>query len=131
MSRRTIDDLLQEARARLDRVGPEEALQAVEREGALLVDIRSELQRERDGTIPGAIYHPRNALEWRADPASDHHDPRLSGDLDRRVILFCDGGYQSSLAAATLLDLGFTRATDLEGGFVAWREADLPLEPPT
>ena len=130
MSRRTIDDLLQDARARLDRVGPQEALRAVEREGALLVDIRSELHRERDGTIPGAIHHPRNGLEWRADPASDSHDPRLSADLDRRVILVCDGGYQSSLAAATLLDLGFTRATDLEGGFAAWRDAGLPVDLP-
>lgn len=131
MARRTVDDLLQDARARLDRVGPAGAQEAVERENALLVDIRSELHRMRDGTIPGAIHHPRNALEWRADPASGHDDPRLSGDLDRRVILVCDDGYQSSLAAAALLDLGFTRATDLEGGFAAWRDADLPVEPPT
>ena len=131
MTRRTIDDLLRDARARFDRVGPREAQEAVERGGALLVDIRSELHRQRDGTIPGAIHHPRNALEWRADPASGHHDPRLSGDLDRRVILVCDGGYQSSLAAATLLDLGFTRATDLVGGFAAWRDAGLPVDPLT
>jgi rhodanese-related sulfurtransferase len=128
VSRTTIDDLLAAARARLERVGPIEALEATRTDGALLVDIRSELQRERDGTIPGAMFQPRNTLEWRADPASDHHDPRLSGDLARRLILVCHEGYQSSLAAATLLDLGFTRATDLEGGFVGWRAAGLPVE---
>ena len=128
MSRRTIDDLLEAARARLERVGPVEALEAVRTEDALLVDIRSEVQRERDGTIPGAVFHQRNTLEWRADPASDHRDPELSRDLGRRLILVCHEGYQSSLAAATLQDLGFTRATDLEGGFAAWRAAGLPVE---
>jgi rhodanese-related sulfurtransferase len=122
----TVQELLERARARLERVAPAEALQAV-RDGALLVDIRSEAQRERDGVIPGAIFHPRNVLEWRCDPASGHDDPRLSGDLGRRLVLVCDQGYQSSLAAATLQDLGFTRATDLDGGFQAWRAAGLPV----
>ena len=125
--RRTIDDLLAGARERLDRLGPAEASAAVER-GALLVDIRSEAQRERDGVVPGAVFHPRNVLEWRADPASGHSDPAIAGDLDRHVILMCHEGYQSSLAAATLQDLGFTRATDLAGGFEAWRAAGLPVE---
>jgi rhodanese-related sulfurtransferase len=126
--RTTIGDLLAAARARLDRVGPEEA-HAAQQDGAVLVDIRSEVQRERDGVIPGAICHPRNVLEWRADPASRHSDQALSGDLNRRVIVVCHEGYQSSLAAATLQDLGFTRATDLVGGFAAWRDAGLPVEP--
>ena len=95
----------------------------------VVVDIRSELQRERDGLIPGAIFHPRNVLEWRMDPASGYDDPRISRDLDRRIILVCDEGYQSSLAAATLQDLGFAHATDLDGGFQAWRAAGLPVEP--
>jgi rhodanese-related sulfurtransferase len=99
------------------------------RAGAVLVDIRSEVQRERDGVIPGAHFHPRNVLEWRLDPASGHCDPVLAGDLDRHVILVCNEGYQSSLAAATLQELGFTRATDLAGGFQAWRAAGLPVEP--
>lgn len=129
MARKTIDELLTAARARLDRVDPEEALQAVRDEQALLVDIRSELHRGRDGTIPGAVFHPRNVLEWRADPASGYDDPRLSGDLDRRLIVVCQEGYQSSLVAATLMDMGFTRATDLIGGFEAWRDAGLPVEP--
>ena len=96
--------------------------------GALLVDIRSESQRSDDGVIPGAAYHPRNVLEWRMDPASGHSDPAVGG-LDRRVIVVCNEGYQSSLAAATLRDIGFTRAADLVGGFQAWRGAGLPVEP--
>jgi rhodanese-related sulfurtransferase len=125
--RTTIDDLLEAARVRLDRVEPAEAAGEVER-GALLVDIRSELQRERDGVIPGAIHHPRNVLEWRMDPASGHSDPAVGG-LDRRVIVICDEGYQSSLAAAVLQDLGFAGATDLVGGFQGWRAAGLPVAP--
>jgi rhodanese-related sulfurtransferase len=126
-ARRTIDDLLADARRELDRVPAEDAPDAVRR-GALLVDIRSELQRERDGRMPGALFHPRNVLEWRADPDCGHDDPRLSADLDRRVILVCNEGYGSSLAAATLRRMGFRRATDLVGGFQAWRDAGLPVE---
>jgi rhodanese-related sulfurtransferase len=125
-ARTTINDLLTAARARIERLEPDEAAAAV-REDALLVDIRSELQRERDGVIPGALHHPRNVLEWRMDPASGFSDPAVGG-LDRRVILVCDEGYQSSLAAATLRDLGFVHAADLVGGFQAWREAGLPVE---
>jgi rhodanese-related sulfurtransferase len=122
----TIDDLLAEARGRLDRVTVGDALDAVS-DGALLVDIRSELHRARDGVIPGAIFHPRNVLEWRCDPSSGYDDPRLSRDPDRRIVLVCNEGYQSSLAAATLQDLGFPRATDLDGGFQAWAAAGLPV----
>jgi len=127
--RTTVHELLARARARLQRVGPHEAARAVRERGAVLVDVRSELQRARDGAIPGAIVHPRNVLEWRADPASDHHDPELSADLDRLLVVVCHEGYQSSLAAATLQDLGFARGTDLAGGFLAWRDAGLPVEP--
>ena len=94
----------------------------------MLVDIRSELHRAEHGTIPGAVYHPRNVLEWRLDPASGFSDPALSGDLDRCLILVCHEGYQSSLAAAIAQDMGFTKATDLIGGFLAWRDAGLPVE---
>jgi rhodanese-related sulfurtransferase len=124
--RRTIHELLESARGRLDRLTAEQALAAA-LDGAVLVDIRSELQRERDGCIPGARFYPRNVLEWRLDPSSGHSDPGLEGALDRQVILVCDEGYQSSLAAATLQDLGFARATDLIGGFQAWRAAGLPV----
>jgi rhodanese-related sulfurtransferase len=127
MPRKTIDELLTEARARIDRVSPEDAA-AEMREGALIVDIRSETQRGRDGIVPGAVYHPRNVLEWRMDPESGAADPAVGG-VERRVIVMCDAGYQSSLAAATLRELGFTRAADLDGGFQAWRGAGLPVAP--
>jgi rhodanese-related sulfurtransferase len=126
-SRTTIDALLAAARARLDRLGPHEARAAVAR-GALLVDTRCASQRAADGVIPGALYHPRNVLEWRADPTSGASDPALAADLHRVVIVLCNEGYASSLAAATLQDLGFARATDLDGGFQAWRAAGLPVE---
>ena len=118
----TIDELLEAARARLDRVSPAEAAAAVS-DGALLVDIRSESQRADDGTLTEARFVPRNVLEWRLDPASEHRDPELAS-YDRRVIIMCNEGYQSSLAAATLKELG-VEATDMIGGFQAWREAGL------
>jgi rhodanese-related sulfurtransferase len=126
LPRSTIDELLARARRRLDRVTVGAVLDAV-RDGALIVDIRSEVQRASGELIPGAIFHPRNVLEWRCDPSSGYDDPRLSSDLDRRIVLVCQEGYQSSLAAAALQDLGFARATDLVGGFNAWAAAGLPV----
>ena len=128
MPRKTIAELLEESRARLERLGPAEADAAIAA-GALLLDIRSDTQRARDGVVPGALHHPRNVLEWRADPSSGFSDPALAAELDRHVIVMCDEGCASSLAAATLQDLGFSRATDLDGGFQAWRAAGLPVEP--
>jgi rhodanese-related sulfurtransferase len=122
----TVDEMLSAARRRIDRVSPGAAASEVERDGALLVDIRSEAQRARDGVVPGALFHPRNVLEWRMDPASEYRDPAVGG-LDRRVIVMCDVGYQSSLAAANLRELGFARVADLVGGFQAWRDAGLPV----
>ena len=118
--------MLARARAGMGRVTPHEARLALG-DGALLVDIRSELQRARDGEVAGAASFPRNVLEWRADPASPAHDPRFDA-FDRRVIVMCDEGYQSSLAAASLQRLGFQAATDLIGGFQAWRAAGLPTQ---
>jgi rhodanese-related sulfurtransferase len=128
MTRRTIHDVLAQARSRLRRLEPEEAREAVEHEDALIVDVRSERERERDGAVPGALHFPRNVLEWRLDPDSGAADPRVGG-LDRLVVVMCHEGYQSSLAAAGLIDLGFDRATDMVGGFQAWRAAGLPVEP--
>jgi rhodanese-related sulfurtransferase len=122
-----IEQLLADARARLARMSAEEAARAVEDGSALLVDIRSDSQRERDGIVPGAIVIARNVLEWRCDPACDYRDERVS-DPDRTMIVMCNEGYQSSLAAATLQELGLPRATDLDGGFQAWRAAGLPVE---
>lgn len=127
MARTTIDDLLAAARARLARVEVDE-LEGARAGGAVVVDIRSESQIARDGRLPGAHVIARNVLEWRVDEASGHGDPALSGDPDRRIVLVCDEGYQSSLAAATLQDLGFRRATDLVGGMQAWLAAGLPVE---
>src|SRR4051812_8942021 len=120
--RRTIDQLLADARARIHRRTPVEAAAS----GAQIIDIRSEEQRRRDGLVPGALCLPRNALEWRVDPDSADRDTRVAG-LDEEVLLLCDEGFQSSLAAATLRDLGFVRAGDVEGGFQAWRSAGLPV----
>ncbi len=126
MARTSIDQLLAQARRRLRRLDPAGALAAM-RSGATLIDIRSDSQIAQDGTVPGAIVIARNVLEWRLDPASEYRHPRAPG-LDDHVILMCDEGYQSSLAAATLQRLGFARATDLDGGFQAWRAARLPIE---
>ena len=122
----TADELLAEARRGLDRLEPADAASAVAA-GAVLVDIRSEPQRERDGVVPGSVFVPRNVLEWRCDPESPYRDERV-GDRGRLLIVMCDEGYQSSLAAANLKRLGFERATDLAGGFQAWRAAGLPVD---
>jgi rhodanese-related sulfurtransferase len=123
----TIDELLERARADLDRVTPEEAAAAVAERDALLLDIRAEGQRAQDGTVPQARFVARNVLEWRLDPACEHRDPDLA-TYERPVILMCNEGYQSSLAAATLRELGVD-ATDMVGGFQAWRDAGLPTAP--
>jgi rhodanese-related sulfurtransferase len=117
-TRRGIDELLAAARERLARVLPED-LDARMAAGALVVDIRPFELRHRDGELPGALVVDRNVFEWRLDPASAHRIPETG--YERDVIVVCDEGYQSSLAAATLQDLGLTRATDLAGGFRAWR----------
>ena len=125
---RSLDDLLAEARARLDaRPGPAEVA-AAQAAGALLVDIRPVAQRRRDGEIPGALVVERNVLEWRLAPGSAHRLPD-AGDPDRVVVVVCNEGYASSLAAATLRELGLTRATDLDGGIQAWIAAGLPVSP--
>ena len=121
----TIDDLLATARARLHRVDPERAVAAVH-DGALLFDIRPSELRRRDGELPGAIVVDRNVLEWRLDPASPHRLPEVTNH-EQVVILVCNEGYASSLAAATLQDLGLRNATDLEGGFAAWAARGLAV----
>ena len=122
----TVDDLLGEARTHLDRVTPAEA-HAAQSDGAVLVDIRSELQRSADGEIPGAARHPRNVLEWRLDPSCAHRDPEIAR-REHRLIIICDEGFQSSLAAATARRFGLD-ATDVIGGFQAWRAEGLPVDP--
>lgn len=121
---RGIDQILAEARARLRRLEPEEAHLAYRR-GAPLVDIRPAAQRAANGEIPGALVVERNVLEWRFDPRSAARLP-IASRYDLQVIVFCQEGYTSSLAAAALQDLGLHRATDVAGGFAAWRLAGLP-----
>lgn len=122
---RGIDALLAQARAGLVRLTPEEALRA-QAAGAVLVDTRPEADRRAEGTIPGAVVVERTVLEWRLDPACEARLPLASYDL--HVVVVCNEGYSSSLAAATLQQLGVSRATDLVGGFRAWKAAGLPVE---
>ncbi|WP_051682014.1 rhodanese-like domain-containing protein [Cellulomonas sp. HZM] len=123
-ARRTIDDVLADARARLTRLSPTQAWDALGR-GALLVDIRPQAQRADEGDVPDALVIERNVLEWRLDPASAHRIPQAV-DHDVQVLVICSEGYTSSLAAAALQELGLHRATDVVGGFHAWRAAGLP-----
>jgi rhodanese-related sulfurtransferase len=121
----TLQELLAAAEARIRRYTPEEALAAAAH-GAAIVDIRSSDARTRDGVVPGAHHVPRTVLEWRAVP-NDWANPQLDG---RRLILICDHGFSSVLAASTLVELG-VEAGDVVGGFEAWRAAALPTRPPT
>lgn len=127
MARTTVHDLLAEAREGLMRLTPDEAHAAARDRGAILVDIRGSEQRAEQGVVPGAVWFPRNVLEWRVDPESEASDTRVA-DPGAELILFCFEGYASSLAAATLQRLGFTRATDIVGGFAAWASAGLPVD---
>ncbi len=117
-----IDVLLAEVRAGLDRVHPADLAGEV-CAGALVVDTRPADQRDRDGAMPGALVVDRNVLEWRLDPTCPYRLPGME-DPGRQIVVVCNEGYSSSLVAATLQRLGLTRATDLVGGFQAWRGLD-------
>lgn len=124
----SVDELLARARAQLERVEPAVA-KTRQDAGALLVDVRLLEQRAADGTVPGAIVIALNHLEWRLDPTSAHRVAEAR-DHDVEIMVLCDEGYCSSLAAARLHALGLHRATDVIGGFQAWRAAGLPVEMP-
>lgn len=117
----TLDELLRAARARIFRLAPREV-----GEGAVIVDIRSVDARLRSGVVPGALHIPRTVLEWRVAPLGDWRTPYLAGG--ERLVLLCDQGYSSSLAAATLVTLG-VEAGDIIGGFEAWADEGLPIKP--
>jgi rhodanese-related sulfurtransferase len=123
---KTVDDMLTEARATLERVTVQEAHDELE-QGALLIDARTSEQRAEHGEIPGAVPIGLNVLEWRLDPSSEWRIPQATGH-DVRVIVFCQEGFSSSLAAARLQSLGLHRATDVIGGYEAWRDAGLPVD---
>ena len=130
---RTINEVLQEARSRLHRLDPQVAFERTQQTQcpAVLVDIRPAAQREMHGVIPGALVVERNVLEWRFNPQSGTRlgitDEEGRG-YDIEVIIYCQEGYASSLAAASLKDLGLSRATDIVGGIKAWKETGLPIE---
>ncbi|MER6098245.1 rhodanese-like domain-containing protein [Streptomyces sp. NPDC001728] len=121
-----IDELLERVRAGIDRIDPRAAHEACEAGDALLVDTRYAALRERDGLIPGALVVERNELEWRLDPQGSHRAAEADSH-DLRVIVLCNEGYASSLATESLRRLGLHRATDLIGGFQAWKGAGLPV----
>ena len=124
-----IDELLERERTHLDRLTARQAADAAAAGDALLVDIRYAALRDRDGTVPGVLIVERNELEWRLDPLGDYKLPEATGH-DLRVVVICNEGYASSLAARSLQALGLHRATDLVGGFQAWAEAGLPVQRP-
>lgn len=127
MTRKSIHDLLEEARRRLTRLSPAEA-HAASQDGGLLIDTRSEADRAQQGVIISARHYPLSILEWMLDPESGNDEPGIK--LDSWIILICKEGYSSSLAAARLQDLGFRRATDVVDGVVGWKAAGLPLTHP-
>src|SRR5690242_3485314 len=124
--RPTIDRALDRARRRITRIEPQQAA-AEQAGGALLVDTRTEAQRRRDGSIPGAMVIDRTVLEWRLDPTSPERIAQADSHK-ARVILMCDEGFSSSLAAASLRSIGLANVSDVIGGFQAWKAAGLPVE---
>lgn len=123
----TLSDLLAEARSNLIRMTPRQA-QAEAVAGALILDTRQDTDRWADGAIAGSIHAPRTVLEWVVDPISGFQNPFIDG-FDQILIVMCNEGYSSSLTAYNLQRLGFRSATDMVGGFAAWRAADLPVQP--
>ena len=125
-SKRSVDSLLDEARADIDRYTVAQAFD-YQQQGALLIDIRPVAQRVEHGVVPNALVIERNVLEWRLDPQCDHRLPEISS-YERRVVILCQQGYASSFAAASLRALGYLHVGDVVGGFDAWRAAGLPVQ---
>ncbi len=126
--RLTLEELLESARSRIERLSAYEAFAAAA-DGALIVDIRSDADREHAGVVPESVHIPRTVLEWRLAPESRWRNPHVGG-LDRQIVVICDHGFSSSLAAATLVDLGLGRVGDVVGGFEAWQASGLPIAKP-
>ncbi|HEY5578557.1 MAG TPA: rhodanese-like domain-containing protein [Acidimicrobiia bacterium] len=126
MAGMSVNDLLEEARSEIERLTPLEAAREVAG-GGIIVDTRCMEDRTADGAVPGSVHIPRTVLEWRADPGSEHRDDRIA-DRDARLIIMCNDGYSSSLAAANLRRMGFARVADVIGGFRGWVASGLPTE---
>jgi rhodanese-related sulfurtransferase len=124
----TADELLEDARQRIVRLEPRDALDASEA-GALVIDLRTDHARQRDGIVPGSLHIPRSVLEWRIDPRSPWRNTEVGG-TDQRLIILCAQGFSSSLAAVTAIELGFEATCDVIGGFEAWSAAGLPTRQP-
>ena len=122
---KTLAELLAVAAERIERLEPAQA-HAAAGEGALLIDIRSDAAREREGIVPGSLHVPRTVLEWRLDPEGDWRNRHVNA-REQRLVVFCDHGYSSVLAAAMLAELGYAGVADVVGGFEAWRKAGLPV----
>lgn len=121
----SLDGLVTEAAEQITRFSAPDAFSACASDG-VIIDIRSQDAREHDGVVPGSLHIPRTVLEWRIAVDSPWRNPYLGG-LDQRLILICDHGYSSILAAANLVQLGFYRSGDVTGGFEAWRDNGLPI----
>jgi rhodanese-related sulfurtransferase len=124
-TRKSIEMLYAEACRKIDRLSPEQALAEL-KQGAVMIDVRTPDNRELFGIVPGTFHIPRTVLEWCVDIDSPWRNPHLGGDLDTRIIILCDHGFSSVFAATTLRELGFSKATDVQGGFEAWLDAGLP-----
>ncbi len=122
-----LDRLVETCRSRIARVAPADVTPALAA-GAVLIDIRSSRQRQALGVVPGSIWYHRNVLEWRCEPGGTYEDPVVARAAGH-VIVMCQHGFQSSLAAATLRDLGLEHAGDLVGGFEGWVAAGQPVDP--
>lgn len=123
--KRSVQQMIDEARKHIDNHTPEEAKRRVDEEGALLLDVRDIRELERDGVIPGAMHTPRGMLEFWIDPESPYF--RKVFNEDREFILYCAGGGRTSLSAKTLKDLGLERVSHIVTGFGGWKEAGLPV----
>lgn len=119
--------LVEEAAARVEELAPERVAELLEDPGYLIVDIRDPRELEREGTLPGAFRAPRGMLEFWVDPESPYYKPAL--DDGRTLVLYCGSAWRSALSAATLLDMGREDVAHLEGGFSAWKDQGLPIEP--
>ena len=122
----TIDKRLAEARSRIRRLSPSEAAEAQAR-GAVIIDTRDSLDRSAEGVIPGSKRITRDTLEWRADPTAELPDPVVA-DIETDLIVVCNEGYGSSIAADSLRQLGHVTVADVIGGYRAWKAAGLPTE---